>query len=163
MNRNQDTERGRIAARLAALGIVLPQPGKPAGSYVPFTISGTLVFIAGQVPVEEGRIVHRGKLGGDVSVAEGQAAARLCALNLLAQLREACGGDLDRVRGCLKVTGFVNCTAGFTEQPAVINGASDLIVEVLGDAGRHARAAVGAPSLPFDAAVEVDGIFAISS
>lgn len=162
MTRDQDMDKGRVAARLAAHGIVLPPPGRPAGSYVPFTVAGGLVFIAGQVPVEDGRIVHRGKLGGGLSVAEGQAAARLCALNLIAQLREACGGDLDRVRACLKVTGFVNCTAEFTEQPAVINGASDLIVEVLGDAGRHARVAVGAPSLPFDAAVEVDGIFAIA-
>lgn len=152
---------GRIAARLAEQGIVLPMPGKPAGSYVPFTVAGGLVFVAGQVPVADGRILHTGRLGADLTVEQGQAAARLCALNLLAQLRAACDGDLDRVRGCLKLGGFVNCTADFEDHPAVINGASDLIVAVFGEAGRHARFAVGAPSLPFDSAVEIDGVFAI--
>lgn len=162
MQTDQEVPAGRIAARLAELGLDLPRPAGPAGSYVPFTMAGGLVFVSGQVPVRDGRIAFAGKLGAGVSLADGQAAARLCALNLLAQLRAACGGDLDRVRACLRLGGFVNCTADFTEHPAVINGASDLIVAVLGDAGRHARFAVGASSLPFDAAVEIDAIFAVA-
>jgi enamine deaminase RidA (YjgF/YER057c/UK114 family) len=153
---------GRIEARLAELGLELPRPGRPAGTYVPYVVTGSLVFVSGQVPLALEGIAYRGKLGRDLSPEEGQAAARLCAVNLLAQLREACGGDLDRVRRCVKIGGFVNCTDDFQAHPAVLDGASDFLVEVFGEAGRHARFAVGAPSLPFDSAVEIDGIFEVA-
>jgi enamine deaminase RidA (YjgF/YER057c/UK114 family) len=153
---------GRIEARLAELGIALPQPAAPAGAYVPYVISGNLVFVAGQITLDNGEITYKGRLGDTISVDDGYAAARLCGLNLLAQVRGACAGDLDRVKRVVRLGGFVNSTADFTDQPKVINGASDLMVEVFGDAGRHARAAVGAPSLPLGVAVEVDGIFEIA-
>lgn len=153
---------GRIEARLAELGLELPRPARPVGTYVPYVVTGSLVFVSGQVPLALEGIAYRGKLGRDLSPEEGQAAARLCAVNLLAQLREACGGDLDRVRRCVKIGGFVNCTDDFQAHPAVLNGASDFLVEVFGEAGRHARFAVGAPSLPFDSAVEIDGVFEIA-
>jgi enamine deaminase RidA (YjgF/YER057c/UK114 family) len=153
---------GRIEARLAELGIALPQPAAPAGAYVPYVISGNLVFVAGQITLDNGEVTYKGRLGDTMSVDDGYAAARLCGLNLLAQVRGACAGDLDRVKQVVRVGGFVNSTADFTDQPKVINGASDLMVEVFGDAGRHARAAVGAPSLPLGVAVEVDGIFEIA-
>ena len=153
---------GEVEKRLAGLGITLPKPAAPAANYVPFVVAGPLVFISGQVTVGPAGIEYVGKLGREFSVEDGQAAARLCAINLLAQLRVACGGDLDRVRRCVKLGVFVNCTADFTEQPQVANGASDLMVAALGDSGRHARAAVGAPSLPLGVAVEVDGIFEIA-
>ncbi|NWG45021.1 MAG: RidA family protein [Alphaproteobacteria bacterium] len=152
---------GRIDARLRQLGITLAAAPPPAANYVPFVVSGALVFIAGQVPFDGKGLPYRGKLGGGVSIEEGQAAARLCALNILAQLKAACGGDLDRVRACVKLGGFVNATPDFPDHPKVMNGASDLMVEVFGEAGRHARFAVGAPSLPFDVAVEVDAVFEI--
>ena len=153
---------GEVEKRLAALGITLPKPAAPAANYVPFVVAGPLVFVSGQVTFGPAGIEYVGKLGREFSVKDGQAAARLCAINLLAQLRVACGGDLDRVRRCVKLGVFVNCTADFTEQPQVANGASDLMVAALGDSGRHARAAVGAPSLPLGVAVEVDGIFEIA-
>ena len=153
---------GRIEARLAELGIALPQPAAPAGAYVPYGISGNLVFVAGQITLDNGEVTYKGRLGDTMSVDDGYAAARLCGLNLLAQVRGACAGDLDRVKQVVRLGGFVNSTADFTDQPKVINGASDLMVEVFGDAGRHARAAVGAPSLPLGVAVEVDGIFEIA-
>ena len=153
---------GRIEARLAELGLELPRPARPVGTYVPYVITGSLVFVSGQVPLALEGIAYRGKLGRDLSPEEGQAAARLCAVNLLSQLREACGGDLDRVRRCVKIGGFVNCSDDFHAHPTVVNGASDFLVEVFGEAGRHARFAVGAPSLPFDSAVEIDGIFEIA-
>jgi enamine deaminase RidA (YjgF/YER057c/UK114 family) len=153
---------GRVDGRLAELGIVLPQPAAPAANYVPFVVTGNLVFISGQVTVGSKGIEYVGKLGREFSVEEGQAAARLCAVNLLAQLKAACGGDLDRVKRCVKLGAFVNCTDDFKEQPKVANGASDLMVAVLGDAGRHARAAVGSNSLPLGVAVEVDGVFEIA-
>jgi enamine deaminase RidA (YjgF/YER057c/UK114 family) len=152
---------GRIEARLKELGIELPQPSEPVANYVPFTISGSLVFIAGQVCQWNGEFRFVGKLGAGIGVADGQQAARLCALNILAHLRVACGGDLDRVRRCLRLGGFVNCTPEFTDMPQVVNGASDLMVEVFGDSGRHARAAVGVSALPGGVAVEVDAIFEI--
>ena len=152
---------GKIDARLAELGITLPQPAAPAGAYVPYVVSGKLVFVAGQITFENGEIKYKGRLGESMSVDDGYAAARLCGLNLLAQVRGACAGDLDRVKRVVRLGGFVNSAADFTDQPKVINGASDLMVEVFGDAGRHARAAVGAPSLPLGVAVEVDGIFEI--
>ncbi len=151
-----------IDARLAELGIELPKAAAPAGAYVPYVKSGNLVFVAGQITLWNGELQYTGRLGDDVSVDDGYAAARLCGLNLIAQVREACDGDLDRVARVVRLGGFVNCTAEFTDQPKVINGASDLMAEVFGDAGRHARAAVGAPSLPLGVAVEVDGIFEIA-
>lgn len=153
---------GRIDARLAELGIELPVPAAPVANYVPFTIAGSLVFISGQISTWNGEPRHVGKLGGGIAVPEGREAARLCGLNLLAQLRAACGGDLDRVRRCLRLGGFVNCTPEFTDMPQVVNGASDLMVEVFGDLGRHARAAVGVASLPGGVAVEVEATFEIA-
>ena len=150
-----------IQQTLHKLGIELPAPAAPAGNYVPFVVVGNLVFIAGQVPRRDGRLQVVGKLGGALGLADGQKAARLCALNILAQLQVACEGDLDRVVRCVRLTGFVNCTPEFTEQPSVINGASDLMIEVLGNQGRHARTAVGANGLPGDAACEIESIFEI--
>lgn len=154
--------RPNIAARLAELAIVLPEAAAPAGAYVPYAVAGGLVFLAGQVPMEAGRIRWRGKIGAGLSIEDGRAAARLCALNLLAQLRAACEGDLDRVARCLRLGGFVNCAPDFERHPAVIDGASELMVQVFGARGRHARFAVGAPSLPFDAAVEIEAVFALA-
>ncbi len=152
---------GRIEARLAELGLSLPPAAPAVANYVPFVVAGTLVHVSGQLPMEGGKPAVLGILGRDVTVEEGARAARLCGLNLLAQLKAACDGDLDRVRRVVKLTGFVASTPDFIDQPKVVNGASDLMVEVLGDAGRHARAAVGSPSLPLGAAVEVDGVFEI--
>ncbi len=152
---------GRIESRLAELDIELPDAPAPAGNYVPYVVTGSLLFIAGQVPFVGGELKVRGRLGDDFSVEEGRAAARICALNIIAQAKAACGGDLDRIRRCVKVGGFVQSTESFTEQPAVINGASDLMVEVFGDAGRHARFAVGSNALPLGSPVEVDAIFEI--
>ena len=149
-----------IEARLADMGLELPGAPAPAANYIPWTVSGTLVFVAGQIPVRDGSIVT-GRLGLDVSVDEGAAAAELCALNLLAQAKAAAGGDTRRIARCLKLGGFVQCTPDFTDHPEVINGASNLVVAAMGDAGRHARFAVGAPSLPRGAVVEVEAIFAL--
>ena len=151
-----------IEQRLSELGITLPVPPAPVASYVPYTISGKLVVISGQIPLENGKPHYIGKLGADISLEDGQAAARLCALNLIAQLKAACGGELDRVTRCLRLGVFVNATPDFAQQPEVANGASDFIVQVFGDNGRHARAAVGAGSLPRGVAVEVEGLFEIS-
>jgi enamine deaminase RidA (YjgF/YER057c/UK114 family) len=148
-----------IEERLAARGLELPDAPAPAANYVPYTVSGKLVLVSGQLPFVEGRVAVGGRLGDGVSVEQGQGAARICALNLLAQARAACGGDLGRLGRCLKLGGFVSCTPDFTEHPEVINGASDLMVEAMGEAGRHARFAVGCASLPRNAAVEVEGIF----
>lgn len=147
--------------RLAQLGIALPAPGAPGGNYVPFVIAGDLVFMAGQLARTEGRIVYAGKVGSNLSVEQGRAAARLCALNLLAQLKVACGGNLDRVARCVRLTGYVNCGPDFKEQPKVVNGASDLMIEVFGERGKHARTAIGA-TLPSDSAVEVEAVFQLS-
>lgn len=152
---------GRVDARLKDHNITLPKAVAPVANYVPFVVTGNLVFISGQVTLGPNGLEYVGQVGKDFSVEEGQAAARLCALNVVAQLKEACGGDLDRVKRCVKVTGFVNAVPGFAQHPEVINGASDLFVHVLGDAGKHARAAVGAGSLPRNVAVEVEAIFEI--
>jgi enamine deaminase RidA (YjgF/YER057c/UK114 family) len=152
----------KIEQRLTELGITLPSPPAPVASYVPFTISGKLVVISGQIPLADGKPQFIGKLGADISLEDGKAAAHLCALNLVAQLKAACGGDLDRMTRCLRLGIFVNATPDFTQQPEVANGASDFIVQVFGDIGRHARAAVGAGSLPRGVAVEVEGLFEIS-
>lgn len=148
-----------IEKRLAELGITLPAPGAPAGNYVPYVIVGNLVFMSGQVARESGRIKFTGKVGGALSVEQGQQAARLCAVNLLSQLKEACGGDFERVERCVRLSGFVNSGPDFLDHPKVINGASDLMVEVFGERGRHARTALGAAALPMDSAVEVEAIF----
>lgn len=148
-----------IAQRLEELGIVLPAPAAAAANYVPFRRTGNQLAIAGQLPFDAGILSHTGKLGGGVSLEDGQAAARLCAINILAQVRAACDGDLERIAHCVRLGGFVACTPDFTDHPKVVNGASDLMVAVLGEAGRHARFAVGVASLPFDAAVEVDALF----
>ena len=151
-----------IEQRLAAHGLELPDAPAPAANYVPYTISGKLVFVAGQLPFRNGQVAVAGRLGEDVSLEQGQEAARLCALNLLAQARAACAGDLSRLARCLKLGGFVSCVPGFTDHPAVINGASDLMVQAMGEAGQHARFAVGCASLPRNAAVEVEGIFELA-
>lgn len=152
---------GRIDSRLKELDITLPKAGAPVANYVPFVLSGNLVFISGQVTLGPNGLEYVGQVGKDFNVEQGQAAARLCALNIVAQLREACGGNLDRVKRCVKITGFVNAVAGFAQHPEVVNGASDFIVQVFGDSGKHARAAVGAGSLPRSVAVEVEAIFEI--
>lgn len=152
---------GRIDAVLVELGETLPDAPAPAANYVPYVIVGDLVFVSGQVSKGADGLIC-GKLGGDMDVAAGQAAAKLCALNLIAQVKAACGGDLDRVTRVVKLGGFVNCTPEFGDHPAVINGASDFMGAVFGDAGAHARAAVGSSSLPFGVAVEIEGIFQIS-
>jgi len=153
---------GKIDARLRELGIELAQPSAPVANYVPYTISGNLVIISGQISVWGGEPECLGKLGRDVSVEDGQRAARICALNILAHLKTACGGDLDRVKRVLRLGGFVNCTADFTEMPQVVNGASNVMVEVFGDAGKHARAAVGVASLPLGVSVEVEAMFELT-
>ena len=153
---------GRIEARLQQLGIELPRPAAPVANYVPFVTAGNLLFVAGQICQWQGEVRHVGKLGGGISLDEGRAAARLCGLNLLAHAKVACGGDLSRVRRCVQLRGFVNCTPDFIDMPQVVNGASDLMVEVFGDAGKHARAAVGVGSLPAGVAVEVEAVFEIA-
>ena len=149
---------GLIDKRLAELGIVLPTPAKPIANYVPWVRTGNLVFISGQGAVRDGKIEYTGRVGDTLSIEDAIASARLTAINVIAHLRDACGGDLDRVKRIVKLLGFVNCTPTFGDQPKVINGASDLMVEVFGDKGRHARSAVGAPALPFDLSVEVEAI-----
>ena len=149
-----------IEKRLAELKITLPAAPAPAANYVPFVLSRTELFISGQLPMSEGAIAHIGHLGDTVDMETGVVAARLCAINILAQAKAALGSLL-RIERCIKLGGFVACTPSFNDHPVVINGASDLMVEVLGDAGRHARFAVGVESLPFGAAVEIDALFHI--
>jgi enamine deaminase RidA (YjgF/YER057c/UK114 family) len=151
----------QVEARLQELGIELPTPPAPVASYVPFVIVGNLVHVSGQVSVDASGGI-KGKLGDAIEVEEGQAAARLCGLNLLAQVRAACDGDLDRVRRVVKLNFFINVTPEFSPIPQVMNGCSDLMVQVFGEAGKHARAAVGMANLPMDFAVEVDGLFQIA-
>ena len=146
--------------RLSDLGVTLPDAPAPAANYVPYVQIGDLVHVSGQVPMKDGAFVT-GKLGETMDAGDGAAAARLCAISLLAQVKAACGGDLDRLVRVVKLVGFVNSTSEFGDQPKVINGASDFMVEALGDAGRHARSAVSAASLPFGVAVEIEGIFQI--
>jgi enamine deaminase RidA (YjgF/YER057c/UK114 family) len=150
-----------IAARLATMGIVLPTPMAPMANYVPFVRSGSLVVVSGQVPAQDGRIAFTGKLDAEVTLEHGQQAARLCMINVLAQLKVACDGDLDRVVRVIRLGGFVAAGPAFTQHAVVMNGASDLAVEVFGEAGRHARSTIGVPSLPGDAAVEVEGMFEV--
>jgi len=144
--------------RLAALGLELPEAAAPVANYVGHTVSGKTVYISGQLPYRNGKLAYTGRLGAGVMIDDGYAAGRQCGLNILAHLKVACGGDLDRVARVLRLGGFVNCTPEFNDAPKCVNGASDLMVAVFGDAGRHARAAVGVASLPAGAAVEVDAI-----
>lgn len=149
-----------IADRLATLGITLPDAPAPAANYVPFVVTGQTVYISGQISQNAAGLI-KGRLGDDLDIAAGADAAKACAISLLSQLNRACDGDLSRVVRAVKLTGFVNSTADFTDQPKVINGASDFLVSVMGDAGRHARSAVSAAALPFGVAVEIEGIFEI--
>lgn len=151
---------GKIETKLAELGVTLPEAPMPAANYVPYVLTGNQVYVSGQISQGPNGLIT-GKLGGDVDVAAGAAAAKACAISLLAQLKAACGGDLDRLVRVVKLTGFVNSTPDFTDQPKVINGASDFLVEALGDQGRHARSAVSAASLPLGVAVEIEAIFEV--
>ena len=153
---------GAIEAKLAEMGVELAEPPKPVASYVGFVRQGDLVFVSGQLPFVDGELAATGLLGRDVSVEDAAAAARQCAINLLAQMKAACDGDLDRIVRCVRLGGFVASTPDFTDHPWVINGASDFIGEVLGEKGAHARAAVGVAALPLNTCVEIDAIFAIA-
>ncbi|MFW8633600.1 RidA family protein [Cribrihabitans pelagius] len=150
-----------IEAKLKELGVTLPDAPAPAANYVPYVVAGDMVYVSGQISADESGALITGTLGSDMDVDAGQAAAKRCAIALLAQLKAACGGDLDRLVRVVKLGAFVNSTADFTEQPKVVNGASDFLVAALGDAGRHARSAVSSPSLPLGVAVEIDGVFQI--
>jgi enamine deaminase RidA (YjgF/YER057c/UK114 family) len=150
-----------IAEKLEELGYELPQAAAPAANYVPFVISGKTLYIAGQIPFLGGRAVHLGRVGYGLTLEQGVEAARACALNILAQANAAVNGDWSKIERCIKLGGFVACDPDFTDHPKVMNGASDLIVAVMGEAGKHARFAVGAPSLPLGVAVEVEAVFAL--
>lgn len=150
-----------IEVKLAELGITLPRPAPPIATYVPYVVTGDLVVISGQLPLLDGKLLVTGKLGGTVALEAGQQAAQRCFINLLAQLKAACGGDLDRVRKVVRLGGYIACTPEFSRHAEVMNGASDLAVAVFGEVGRHARTTVGVPALPLDAAVEVEGMFEI--
>ena len=153
---------GLVEKKLSGLGVTLPTPASPIANYVPFVRSGNILVVSGQVCFGiDGKLVAKGQLGAGVSVEDGHKAARACAINLLAQLKAALG-DLDKVVRVMRLGGFINASPGFTEGPKVMNGASDLMVEVFGDKGRHARTTVGVSALPADAAVEVEGLFEVS-
>lgn len=153
-----------VEARLAELDIILPEPRPPVANYVPFVLSGKLLVVSGQICAGlDGKLsdTHKGKLGAEISLEEGQAAARLCAINVLAQAKAAVG-DLDKIARCVRLGGFINALPNFAQLPLVMNGASDLVVAALGDKGRHARTTVGVAELPFDAAVEVEAMFEVA-
>ena len=152
---------GEIEAKLDAMGLSLPDAAAPAANYIPFVRVGDVLHVSGQISMQDGALIT-GKVGAELTVEEGAAAAQTCALSLLAQVKAACGGDLTKLKRVVKLVGFVNSTPDFTDQPKVINGASDFFVEVLGDAGRHARSAVSAGALPLSVAVEIEGIFELS-
>lgn len=152
----------KIEARLKELNLTLPEPPRSVASYVPYVVTGNLVYVSGQVPTTAEGLRYPGKVGQDVSLEDGKAAARICAINVLAQLKQAVNGDLDRVRRCVKLTVFVNAVPGFANHPEVANGVSDLLLAVFDDAGRHSRSSVGSNSLPRNVSVEVDGIFEIA-
>lgn len=151
---------GQVEQKLAEMGITLPEAPAPAANYVPFVQVGEMLFVSGQIS-KDGDTLITGKLGDELTTADGAAAAKVCAINLLAQVKAACGGDLDRLKRVVKLGAFVNSTSDFIEQPQVVNGASDFLGEVLGEAGKHARAAVSSPSLPLGVAVEIEGVFQI--
>ncbi len=146
------------AEKLESLGIVLPVPAKPIANYVPWVKSGSLIFVSGQLPFVNGKINHPGLAGTDVSIVDAASQARQSAINIIAHLRDACEGDLNRVHRIIKLTGFVASKSNFTDHPKIINGASDFLVEIFGDKGRHARSAVGVASLPLSACVEIEAI-----
>ena len=148
-----------IDTRLEALGIRLPAAPAPAANYLPYVVSGNLLFIAGQAAVVDGKLAYTGRLGAELGVGDGQAAARICAVNLLAQVKAACGGDWGKLARCVRVCGYVNATAEFAEHPQVLDGASNLLVEVLGEAGKHVRTVMGASSLRSGSALVVDAVF----
>ncbi len=152
----------QIEDRLRQLAIELPQPAAPAGAYMPWVLCDPLLFVSGQLPVWNGELRYHGRVDSEITIEDGYAAARLCGLNLLAQAREAAGGRLERVRRVVRLGGFVLAGPGFTDHPKVLNGASDLMQDIFGAAGRHARVAVGAASLPLGAAVEVEGVFELA-
>ena len=151
-----------IEAKLSDMGLSLPDAPAPAANYIPFVVTGKLVFVSGQISIAADGSLITGKVGADLDVAAGAKAAERCALNLLAQARAAAGGDFSRLKRAVKLTGFVNSTPDFADQPKVINGASDLLVAVMGDAGRHSRSAVSAGALPLNVAVEIEGIFELA-
>lgn len=151
-----------IETRLAELGVTLPTPPAPAANYVPYVISGNQIFVSGQLPMDAEGLKYVGKVGDAISTEDGAKAAKLCAINLIAQAKAAAGGDLGKIKRVVKLVGFVNSTADFTDQPKVVNGASDFMVDVFGDAGRHARSAVSAGALPLGVAVEIEAIFELA-
>ena len=153
---------GTVESRLAALGLALPSAASPAANYEPYAIAGGLIFIAGQAPVIEGKYQSVGKVGAEVTLEAAQAAARLCGLNVLAQVKAAVVGDWSRVRRCVRVCGYVSSAPGFFEQPRVLDGASDLMVQALGEAGKHARSALGVYSLRGNVPVVIDAIFELA-
>jgi enamine deaminase RidA (YjgF/YER057c/UK114 family) len=157
----EDNMTGLVAARLTERAIELPEPSRPGANYVPFVREGNLIFVTGQLSQWNGERRYIGKLGGAFGLTDGQEAARLCALNVIAQLRQALDGDLDRVHRCVRLAVYVNSEPGFHGQSQVANGASDLMIEVFGEAGRHTRLAVGVTALPYDVAIEVEGVFAV--
>lgn len=153
---------GEIDKRLSELGITIPTPAAPVANYVGWVRTGDLVFTAGQVPLKDGEFLYKGKVGAEVSVEDAIEAAKLCAINIIGQVKAACDGDLDRVKRIVKLVGFVNGAPAFSEHPKVINGASDLMVAVFGDKGKHARSAVGAGSLPLNLSVEIEAVVEIA-
>ena len=152
----------QLEEKLQTLGYELPEAAAPAANYVPYVVSGKHIYVAGQIPFLNGETMHLGRLGDNLDIEAGVEAARACALNILAQAHTAVVGDWGKIKRLVKLGGFVNCTSEFTDHPKVINGASDLMVAVMGDAGKHARFAVGAPSLPLGVSVEIDAIFELN-
>jgi enamine deaminase RidA (YjgF/YER057c/UK114 family) len=152
---------GEIDKRLQELGVTIPEPAAPVANYVGWVRTGNLVFTSGQVPLKDGKFHFQGKIGGEISVEQAQQAARMCAINVISQIKGALDGNLDRVKRVVKLVGFVNAVPEFTDHPKVVNGASDLMVEVFGDKGKHARSAVGSGSLPLNVSVEVEGVFEV--
>ena len=154
---------GRVESRLAELGITLPAAPAPLANYVAYAVEGNVAYIAGQIPMYAGELMYPGKVPTQVTVEQARAAARQCGINILAALKSACGGDLDRVRRCVRLQGFVASADDFTAQPTVINAASDLMVEVFGDAGKHTRLALGSNVLPLDSCVEISAMFVLNT